>query len=136
MTLASADEDLARGLCAALRGPNLRLYHSTDVRGVEIGGAAKNVLAIACGVAAGLGLGASAGAALIARGFAELRRFGEAFGARPNTLMGLSGLGDLVLTCSSAQSRNFAFGFALGRGAASPRRAAANWSRASSPPRR
>jgi glycerol-3-phosphate dehydrogenase (NAD(P)+) len=116
VTLASADEDLARGLCAALRGPNLRLYHSTDVRGVEIGGAAKNVLGIACGVAAGLKLGASAGAALIARGFAELRRFGEAFGAHPNTLMGLSGLGDLVLTCSSAQSRNFAFGFALGQG--------------------
>ena len=116
VTLASADEELARALCAALRGPNLRLYHSTDVRGVEIGGAAKNVLAIACGVAAGLGLGASAGAALTARGFAELRRFGEAFGARPNTLMGLSGLGDLVLTCSSAQSRNFAFGRALGQG--------------------
>ena len=106
------------------------------MRGVEIGGAAKNVLGIACGVAAGLGLGASAGAALIARGFAELRRFGEAFGARANTLMGLSGLGDLVLTCSSAQSRNFAFGVALGRGAASPRRAAANWSRASSRRRR
>ena len=116
VTLASADEDLARRLCAALRGPNLRLYHAGDVRGVEIGGAAKNVLGIACGVAAGLELGASAGAALIARGFAELRRFGEAFGARPNTLMGLSGLGDLVLTCSSAQSRNFAFGVALGRG--------------------
>ncbi len=116
VTLASADEDLARGLCASLRGPNLRLYHSTDVRGVEIGGAAKNVLGIACGVAAGLELGASAGAALVARGFAELRRFGEAFGARPSTLMGLSGLGDLVLTCSSAQSRNFAFGRALGQG--------------------
>ena len=97
-------------------GPTLRLYHSTDVRGVEIGGAAKNVLAIACGVAAGRGLGASAVAALTARGFAELRRFGEAFGARGSTLMGLSGLGDLVLTCSSAQSRNFAFGQALGRG--------------------
>ncbi len=116
VTLASADEELARGLCAALRGPNLRLYHSTDVRGVEIGGAAKNVLGIACGVAAGLGLGPSAGAALVARGFAELRRFGEAFGARPNTLMGLSGLGDLVLTCSSKQSRNFSFGVALGQG--------------------
>ena len=116
VTLASADEDLARALCDALRGPALRLYHSTDVRGVEIGGAAKNVLAIACGVAAGRGLGASAGAALVARGFAELRRFGEAFGARGSTLMGLSGLGDLVLTCSSPQSRNFAFGRALGRG--------------------
>ena len=116
VTLASADEDLARALCDALRGPTLRLYHSTDVRGVEIGGAAKNVLAIACGVTAGRGLGASAVAALTARGFAELRRFGEAFGARGSTLMGLSGLGDLVLTCSSPQSRNFAFGQALGRG--------------------
>ena len=117
VTLASADEGVARALCDALRGPNLRLYHSTDVRGVEIGGAAKNVLAIACGVAVGRGLGASASAALVARGFAELRRFGEAFGARASTLMGLSGLGDLVLTCSSPQSRNFAFGRALGRGA-------------------
>ena len=117
VTLAATDESLARALCEALRGPNLRLYHSTDVRGVEIGGAAKNVLAIACGVAAGRGLGASAVAALIARGFAELRRFGEAFGARGPTLMGLSGLGDLVLTCSTPQSRNFAFGQALGRGA-------------------
>jgi glycerol-3-phosphate dehydrogenase (NAD(P)+) len=117
VTLASSDEGLARSLCDALRGPSLRLYHSADVRGVEIGGAAKNVLAIACGVAAGRGLGASALAALIARGFAELRRFGEAFGARGSTLMGLSGLGDLVLTCSSAQSRNFAFGQALGGGA-------------------
>jgi glycerol-3-phosphate dehydrogenase (NAD(P)+) len=116
VTLASPDESLARALCDALRGPSLRLYHSTDVRGVEIGGAAKNVLAIACGVACGHGLGASAVAALIARGFAELRRFGEAFGARGSTLMGLSGLGDLVLTCSSPQSRNFAFGQALGRG--------------------
>jgi glycerol-3-phosphate dehydrogenase (NAD(P)+) len=117
VTIASADEGLARALCGALRGPTLRLYHSTDVRGVEIGGAAKNVLAIACGVAVGRGLGASATAALVARGFAELRRFGEAFGARGSTLMGLSGLGDLVLTCSSPQSRNFAFGLALGRGA-------------------
>ena len=117
VTLASADEALARSLAAALSGPNLRLYHSSDPRGVEIGGAAKNVLAIACGVAAGLGLGASANAALIARGFAELRRFAAAFGARPTTLMGLSGLGDLVLTCSTPQSRNFAFGEALGRGA-------------------
>ena len=116
VTLACADVALARSLCRLLHGPNLRLYHSTDVRGVEVGGAAKNVLAIACGVAAGRGLGASAGAALIARGFAELRRFGEALGARPVTLMGLSGLGDLVLTCSSAQSRNFSFGMALGRG--------------------
>ncbi len=116
VTLACADESLARALCRLLHGPNLRLYHTTDVRGVEIGGAAKNVLAIACGVAAGRGLGASAMAALTARGFAELRRFGEAFGARGATLMGLSGLGDLVLTCTSSQSRNFAFGLALGKG--------------------
>jgi glycerol-3-phosphate dehydrogenase (NAD(P)+) len=116
VTLAAADESLAVALSADLGGANLRLYHSTDVRGVEIGGAAKNVLAIGCGVAAGLGLGPSAGAALIARGFAELRRFGEAFGAQGATLMGLSGLGDLVLTCASPQSRNFAFGLALGRG--------------------
>jgi glycerol-3-phosphate dehydrogenase (NAD(P)+) len=116
VTLACADEGLARSLCHLLHGPNLRLYHSTDVRGVEIGGAAKNVLAIACGVAAGRGLGASAMAALTARGFAELRRFGEAFGARGATLMGLSGLGDLVLTCMSSQSRNFAFGVTLGSG--------------------
>jgi glycerol-3-phosphate dehydrogenase (NAD(P)+) len=118
VALAARDEALAVELCRALKGPNLRLYHSTDLRGVEIGGAAKNVLAIACGVASGLGLGPSAAAALIARGFAELRRFGEAFGARAHTLMGLSGLGDLVLTCSSAQSRNFSFGLALGQGRA------------------
>ena len=116
VTLACADEPCARALALALNSPNFRLYHSTDVRGVEIGGAAKNVLAIACGVASGLGLGPSAGAALIARGFAELSRFGAAFGARPQTLMGLSGLGDLVLTCTSPQSRNFTFGVALGRG--------------------
>ena len=116
LTLAADDAGLAQWLCDLLHGSNLRLYHSTDVRGVEIGGAAKNVLAIACGVAIGRGLGESASAALIARGFAELRRFGEAFGARGPTLMGLSGLGDLVLTCSSAQSRNFTFGLALGKG--------------------
>jgi glycerol-3-phosphate dehydrogenase (NAD(P)+) len=116
VTLAAEDETLAIALSSALTAPNLRLYHSTDLRGVELGGAAKNVLAIGCGVAAGLKLGASASAALIARGFAELRRFGDAYGARPHTLMGLSGLGDLVLTCSSTQSRNFSFGFALGQG--------------------
>ena len=116
VTLAAADEGLAQSIAGALAGATYRLYHSTDVRGVEIGGAAKNVLAIGCGIAAGRGLGASAGAALIARGFAELTRFGRAFGAQPETLMGLSGLGDLVLTCGSAQSRNFSFGLALGRG--------------------
>jgi glycerol-3-phosphate dehydrogenase (NAD(P)+) len=86
------------------------------VRGVEIGGAAKNVLAIAAGIVAGRGLGASAAAALVTRGFAELFRFGRAFGARPETLTGLSGLGDLILTCSSAQSRNYSFGLSLGKG--------------------
>ena len=87
------------------------------MRGVEIGGAAKNVLAIAAGIVHGRGLGASAAAALTTRGFAELVRFGRAFGARPETLIGLSGLGDLILTCSSPQSRNFSLGIALGQGA-------------------
>lgn len=117
VTLAADDAEQAAALAQRLAAPWFRLYHSRDVRGVEIGGAAKNVLAIANGIAAGRGLGASAGAALIARGFAELSRFGRAFGADPATLAGLSGLGDLVLTCSSGQSRNFSFGFALGRGA-------------------
>ena len=123
VTLAADNETLAREIAASLSAPSFRLYHSDDLRGVEIGGAAKNVLAIACGIAAGRGLGASAGAALVARGFAELRRFGAAFGARPETLMGLSGLGDLVLTCGSTQSRNFSYGLALGRGE-SPQEAA------------
>lgn len=118
VTLACADEGLARRLAAALTSPAFRIYHSGDTRGVEIGGAAKNVLAIAAGIAIGLGLGESARAALVARGFAELRRFGEAYGAQAETLMGLSGLGDLVLTCGSAQSRNFAYGLALGQGKA------------------
>ncbi|QBR72636.1 glycerol-3-phosphate dehydrogenase [Beijerinckiaceae bacterium] len=117
VTLAAQDGDLAARLVSYLATPSFRLYSSTDVRGVEIGGAAKNVLAIASGIAAGRGLGASAGAALIARGFAELSRFGQAYGAEPSTLMGLSGLGDLVLTCTSAMSRNYALGIALGRGA-------------------
>ena len=117
VTVAARDGDLARRIAEALARPGFRAYHTDDLRGVEIGGAAKNVLAIACGVADGMELGASAAAALVARGFAELGRFGRASGARPETLMGLSGLGDLVLTCSSAQSRNFAFGRALGRGA-------------------
>ncbi|WP_020174177.1 NAD(P)H-dependent glycerol-3-phosphate dehydrogenase [Methyloferula stellata] len=116
ITLAAKDAALAERLGQRLAVPWVRFYHSSDVRGVEIGGAAKNVLAIAVGIAAGRGLGASACAALIARGFAELTRFGAAFGAEPGTLMGLSGLGDLVLTCGSAQSRNYAFGLALGRG--------------------
>jgi glycerol-3-phosphate dehydrogenase (NAD(P)+) len=116
VTLAAPDEALAQGLCEALSTKTFRLYRSTDVLGVEIGGAAKNVFAIAAGMAHGRALGASAQAALIARSFAELTRLGRALGARSETLMGLSGLGDLVLTCGSAQSRNFAFGQALGQG--------------------
>src|SRR5262249_54840457 len=95
-------------------------YHTTDIRGVEIGGAAKNVLAIAAGIAVGRKLGASAQAALTTRSFSELARLGRACGARAETLVGLSGLGDLILTCSSLQSRNFALGIALGRGEAAP----------------
>ena len=120
VTIAARSEEIARRLRGALATSTFRLYHTDDLRGVEIGGAAKNVLAIACGVAAGLGLGASAQAALVARGFAELRRFARAFGGRDETLMGLSGLGDLVLTCGSLQSRNFALGHALGRGVPRP----------------
>jgi glycerol-3-phosphate dehydrogenase (NAD(P)+) len=119
VALASADEELARRLAADLSGPALRVYHGTDVRGVEIGGAAKNVLAIAVGIVEGRRLGESAKAALTARGFAELLRFAQAYGGRPHTLMGLSGLGDLVLTCGSAQSRNFSLGFRLGAGKSS-----------------
>lgn len=117
VTLAATGIDRAETLAAAIAGPAFRIYHTDDVSGVEIGGAAKNVLAIAAGIVIGAGLGDSARAALIARGFAELRRFAGAHGARAETLMGLSGLGDLVLTASSPQSRNFAYGLALGRGA-------------------
>jgi glycerol-3-phosphate dehydrogenase (NAD(P)+) len=116
VTIAAADAKIARALAHALNSGTFRPYHATDVRGVEIGGAAKNVLAVASGIVAGRGLGASASAALTTRGFAELMRFGKAYGARPETLMGLSGLGDLILTCSTPQSRNFSFGVALGRG--------------------
>ncbi len=116
VTLAARDAATAETLAAALAAPWFRLYHSADIRGVEIGGATKNVLAIASGIASGKGLGLSAGAALLARGFAELSRFGLANGALPGTLTGLSGLGDLVLTCGSRQSRNFSLGYALGEG--------------------
>ena len=116
VTVAAADEAVAARLADAIGSASFRLYHSTDVRGVEIGGAAKNVLAIAVGIAHGRKFGASAAAALITRGFAELRRFGLAYGARPETLAGLSGLGDLVLTCGGPQSRNFSLGFKLGSG--------------------
>jgi glycerol-3-phosphate dehydrogenase (NAD(P)+) len=116
VTLAAADDRLAGALAQAVGSATFRPYHSSDVRGVEIGGAAKNVLAIAAGVVTGCGLGASALAALTTRGFAELVRFGRAYGAKPETMMGLSGLGDVLLTCSSPQSRNFTFGVKLGRG--------------------
>jgi glycerol-3-phosphate dehydrogenase (NAD(P)+) len=116
VTLAANDDRLAAELARAISSASFRPYHSTDVRGVEIGGAAKNVLAIAAGAVTGRGLGASAQAALTTRGFAELVRFGRAYGAKPETMMGLSGLGDLLLTCSSPQSRNFSFGVNLGRG--------------------
>ena len=116
VTIAAADESLALALCHALGNISFRPYAETDMIGVEIGGAVKNVLAIAAGIVAGRKLGASALAALVARGFAELRRLGAALGAKPETLMGLSGLGDLVLTCSGPQSRNFAYGLALGEG--------------------
>jgi glycerol-3-phosphate dehydrogenase (NAD(P)+) len=118
VTLAAGDDALAVKLAHTCGSATFRPYHSTDLRGVEIGGAAKNVLAIGAGIVAGHGLGTSAAAALVTRGFAELFRFGAAFGARPETLTGLSGLGDLVLSCSSAQSRNFSFGVAIGKGQA------------------
>ncbi|MBR0755746.1 NAD(P)-dependent glycerol-3-phosphate dehydrogenase [Bradyrhizobium jicamae] len=120
VTLAAKDEAIASHLVQALGSATFRPYHTTDVRGVEIGGAAKNVLAIAAGIVVGRNLGASALAALTTRGFSELARLGRACGARPETLSGLSGLGDLLLSCSTAQSRNFALGIALGRGEAAP----------------
>eukprot|EP01037_Dinobryon_pediforme_P009472 gene9472-9552_t len=116
VTLAAGSEKLAKDIASQLASNTFRLYHTSDLRGVEIGGSAKNVLAIASGIAHGRALGASASAALIVRGFAELARFGRAYHAKHETLMGLSGLGDLILTCNSAQSRNFAFGLNLGQG--------------------
>ncbi len=116
VTLAATDETLASALVQALGSSTFRPYHTTDIRGVEIGGAAKNVLAIAAGIVVGKQLGASALAALTTRGFSELVRLGRACGARSETMSGLSGLGDLILTCSSLQSRNFSLGIALGRG--------------------
>ncbi|QTH21276.1 NAD(P)-dependent glycerol-3-phosphate dehydrogenase [Rhizorhabdus wittichii] len=116
ITLACADEAVGLALAERLRRPGFRPYLSQDVVGAEIGGAVKNVLAIACGVVEGAGLGQNARAALISRGFAEMTRFGLARGARAETLAGLSGLGDLVLTCSSTSSRNFSLGKGLGEG--------------------
>lgn len=116
ITLAGTDARQASAIAHALSNRSFRVYVSGDVKGVQIGGAVKNVLAIAVGICAGKGLGASAQAALLARSFAELRRLADALGAQSETLFGLSGLGDLVLTCSSPQSRNFSLGLELGRG--------------------
>jgi glycerol-3-phosphate dehydrogenase (NAD(P)+) len=116
VTLAADDAALAERVRDRIAQPTFRIYVSKDVAGAEIGGAVKNVLAIACGVVEGKGLGQNARAALIGRGFAEMTRFGMAFGARRETLAGLSGLGDLVLTCSSTSSRNYALGKGIGEG--------------------
>ena len=116
VVLAAAQADAAQRWAAALSLPSFRIYSSGDIKGVEIGGALKNVLAIACGISDGRRLGDSARAALTTRGFAELTRFGRKLGARDETLTGLSGLGDLLLTCSSGQSRNYRFGLAIGEG--------------------
>jgi glycerol-3-phosphate dehydrogenase (NAD(P)+) len=116
VTLAAEDPGIAQALRDRLARPTFRIYLCDDVAGAEIGGAVKNVLAIACGVVEGRGLGQNARAALIARGFAEMTRFGLALGANRETLAGLSGLGDLVLTCSSTSSRNYSLGKGLGEG--------------------
>ena len=116
VTLACENEDIGKALCEMIATPHFRPYQSTDVLGAEIGGAVKNVLAIACGLVLGLGLGRSAHAAIISRGFAEMRRLGKALDCDHDTLTGLCGLGDLVLTCSSEQSRNMSCGMALGKG--------------------
>lgn len=118
VTLAAEDLGLAERLRDRIARPAFRIYVSDDVAGAEIGGAVKNVLAIACGVVEGKGLGHNARAALIARGFAEMRRFALACGAQRETLAGLSGLGDLVLTCSSTSSRNYSLGIGIGEGTA------------------
>lgn len=116
LTIAAKDEKLGNAAATALGNRSLRLYWTDDMRGVQVGGAVKNVLAIASGIVTGRKLGSNAQAALITRGFAELTRFGTAMGARPETMNGLSGLGDLILTCSSPQSRNMSLGLALGEG--------------------
>lgn len=116
LTLACADETLGKSLAEAVGYRHFRLYWTSDITGVALGGALKNVLAIAAGIVDGRGLGASAHAALVTRGFAELRRLGHALGAHPETLVGLSGLGDLLLSCGSPQSRNMRLGRLLGKG--------------------
>lgn len=115
LTLATRDDVLGQRLQQSLTTPNLRIYRTTDTTGAELGGALKNVIAIACGAAMGAGLGESARAALMTRGYAEMQRMAQALGARPDTLAGLSGFGDLTLTCTSDQSRNYRFGLSLGR---------------------
>jgi glycerol-3-phosphate dehydrogenase (NAD(P)+) len=115
-TLASKDPHVQTALCGALSTQHFRLYRSDDVMGAEIGGVVKNVLAIACGISQGRGLGDNARAALITRGLAEIVRLGMALGGQRATFMGLSGIGDLSLTCNAMQSRNFSLGAALGRG--------------------
>lgn len=116
VTLACGDQALGQALADAIGNRQFRIYWTDDITGVEIGGALKNVMAIAAGIVEGKALGTSAHAGLVTRGFAELRRFGEAHGAKPETLMGLSGLGDLILTCGSPKSRNMSLGTALGKG--------------------
>ncbi|RKF16299.1 NAD(P)-dependent glycerol-3-phosphate dehydrogenase [Roseovarius spongiae] len=116
MTLACADALIGAALQDALSTGNLRLYRTTDTIGAELGGALKNVMAIACGATIGAGFGESARAALMTRGYAEMQRMAQALGARPETLSGLSGFGDLILTCTSEQSRNMRFGLSIGRG--------------------
>jgi glycerol-3-phosphate dehydrogenase (NAD(P)+) len=116
MTIASADEHFAKELAVSMSGPSFRAYTQTDIMGVEVGGAVKNVIAIGSGIADGMGFGANTRVALIARGLAEMMRLGVKLGALRETFMGLAGLGDLVLTCTDNQSRNRRFGIALGRG--------------------
>ncbi len=116
MTVASADERFAKELALSLSGPNFRAYTQTDIMGVEVGGAVKNVIAIGSGIADGMGFGANTRVALITRGLAEMMRLGVKLGATRDTFMGLAGLGDLVLTCTDDQSRNRRFGMALGQG--------------------
>jgi len=116
LTVAAANDDDASSVAAWFRDARTRVYTSTDIRGVQLGGAIKNVMAVAAGISDGLGFGANARAALITRGLTELARLGEALGGRPETFMGLTGLGDLILTCTDDQSRNRRVGLAIGRG--------------------
>jgi glycerol-3-phosphate dehydrogenase (NAD(P)+) len=116
MTVASRDGEFARDLAQRLSGPEFRAYMQSDIVGVEVGGAVKNVIAIGCGIADGMGFGANTRVALITRGLAEMMRLGLALGAQRDTFMGLAALGDLILTCTDDQSRNRRLGLALGRG--------------------